>query len=138
VGSWPRSCVDLPAISGTFFPPVGAGAAGRKRSSVEGVGEKAAAVPRICIWESEGEAGDITCDIVDALEASMLYREAAPPVGSGPNYTRTQRSLRRGASGGPCWSSSAATTPEGKRPGQTISKGHKNYDLMLQLQLGIR
>jgi 1-phosphatidylinositol-4-phosphate 5-kinase len=94
-----------------------------------------AAVPRICIWESEGEAGDITCDIVDALEASMLYREAAAP---GPTYARTQRSVRRGPNPAPCWSSSAATTPEGKRPGQTISKGHKNYELMLQLQLGIR
>jgi len=38
----------------------------------------------------------------------------------------------------PRWASSAATTPESKRPGQTISKGHKNYELMLQLQLGIR
>jgi len=38
----------------------------------------------------------------------------------------------------PRWASSAATTPENKRPGQTISKGHKNYELMLQLQLGIR
>ncbi|KAI5339824.1 hypothetical protein L3X38_019096 [Prunus dulcis] len=27
---------------------------------------------------------------------------------------------------------------EPKKPGQTISKGHKNYDLMLNLQLGIR
>ncbi|CAL5418643.1 unnamed protein product [Camellia sinensis] len=27
---------------------------------------------------------------------------------------------------------------EVKKPGQTISKGHKNYDLMLNLQLGIR
>ncbi|OEL14495.1 Phosphatidylinositol 4-phosphate 5-kinase 1 [Dichanthelium oligosanthes] len=139
VGSWPGSCIDLPAISGTFFPPVGAGAAGtvRKRSSVEGVGEKAA--PRICIWESEGEAGDITCDIVDALEASMLYKESAAVAG-GAMYMRAlpQRSTRRAASGLPRWASSAATTPEGKRPGQTISKGHKNYELMLQLQLGIR
>uniref|UniRef100_A0A0E0KI02 Phosphatidylinositol 4-phosphate 5-kinase n=1 Tax=Oryza punctata TaxID=4537 RepID=A0A0E0KI02_ORYPU len=139
VGSWPRSCVDMPAISGTFFPPVGAGGGGavRKRSSVEGVGDKASAVPRICIWESEGEAGDITCDIVDALEASMLYREATT-VGGGVPYVRTQRSTRRVASGGTCWAPSAAATPEGKRPGQTISKGHKNYELMLQLQLGIR
>ncbi|XP_078444184.1 phosphatidylinositol 4-phosphate 5-kinase 1-like isoform X2 [Wolffia australiana] len=56
--------------------------------------------PRICIWESDDEAGDITCDIVDAL---LLY--APPPP---------------------------------KKPGQTISKGHKNYRLMLNLQLGIR
>ncbi|KAL6279251.1 hypothetical protein ACE6H2_016132 [Prunus campanulata] len=27
---------------------------------------------------------------------------------------------------------------EPKKPGHTISKGHKNYDLMLNLQLGIR
>ncbi|KAI3718728.1 hypothetical protein L6452_19610 [Arctium lappa] len=27
---------------------------------------------------------------------------------------------------------------EAKKPGQMISKGHKNYDLMLNLQLGIR
>ncbi|KAJ1293968.1 hypothetical protein BS78_01G110700 [Paspalum vaginatum] len=139
VGSWPGNCLDLPAISGTFFAPVGAAAPGavRKRSSVEGVGEKA--VPRICIWESEGEAGDITCDIVDALEASMLYKEAAAVAG-GATYMRAlpQRSTRRAASGLPRWASSAATTPEAKRPGQTISKGHRNYELMLQLQLGIR
>lgn len=28
--------------------------------------------------------------------------------------------------------------PEVKKQGETISKGHKNYDLMLNLQLGIR
>lgn len=138
VGSWPRNCVDLPAISGTFFPPMAAGGAGavRKRSSVEGVGEKA--LPRICIWESEGEAGDITCDIVDALEASMLYKEATAVGGAVTTYMRPPRTARRVASGGACWASSAGTTPEAKRPGQTISKGHKNYELMLQLQLGIR
>ncbi|KAI3496580.1 hypothetical protein L1887_38945 [Cichorium endivia] len=27
---------------------------------------------------------------------------------------------------------------EAKKPGQMISKGHKNYELMLNLQLGIR
>lgn len=35
-------------------------------------------------------------------------------------------------------SSSAWSTAEAKKPGQTISKGHKNYDLMLNLQSGIR
>jgi 1-phosphatidylinositol-4-phosphate 5-kinase len=97
----------------------------RKRSSVEGVGEKAP--PRICIWGSEGEAGDITCDIVDAHEASMLYKE----------YMRPPRTARHVTSGGTCRPSLAGNTPESKRPGQTISKGHKNYELMLQLQLGI-
>ncbi|KAJ0548722.1 putative 1-phosphatidylinositol-4-phosphate 5-kinase [Helianthus annuus] len=64
----------------------------KKRSSVD-YGSRGSlterAFPRICIWESDGEAGDITCDIM-------------------------------------------------KKPGQMISKGHKNYDLMLNLQLGIR
>ena len=31
---------------------------------------KSVIFPRICIWELDGEAGDITCDIV---EASMIY-----------------------------------------------------------------
>ena len=106
----------------------------RKRLSVDGK----CPAPRICIWECDGEAGDITCDIVDALEASMLYKEAAAVGGATYMRSRPQRSTRRAASGVPRWASSAATTPECKRPGQTISKGHKNYELMLQLQLGIR
>ncbi len=78
--------------------------------------------PRICIWESDGEAGDITCDIIDNVEASMFYRD-----GTGLDRDGF-RQFRRS----PCF------TGEAKKPGQTISKGHKNYDLMLNLQLGIR
>ncbi|GER38715.1 phosphatidylinositol-4-phosphate 5-kinase [Striga asiatica] len=74
------------------------------------------AFPRVCIWESDGEAGDITCDIVDNVEASVWYRDGL-------------RQFRRN----PCYVSG-----EVKKPGQTIAKGHKNYDLMLNLQLGIR
>ncbi|CAA0818482.1 Phosphatidylinositol 4-phosphate 5-kinase 1 [Striga hermonthica] len=81
------------------------------------------AFPRICIWESDGEAGDITCDIVDNVEASMLYRD-------GFLFDRDGlRQFRRN----PYYVSG-----EVKKPGQTIAKGHKNYDLMLNLQLGIR
>lgn len=98
----------------------------RKRSSVDGsrgsMGEKS--FPRICIWESDGEAGDITCDIVDNVEASMFYRD-----GSGMDCEGF-RQFRRNPSGFECG--------EAKKPGQTISKGHKNYDLMINLQLGIR
>lgn len=96
----------------------------RKRSSVDAssgrgsVNEKS--FPRICIWESDGEAGDITCDIIDNVEASMFYRDGR---------TRDPDEFRRH----PCCFST-----EVKRPGQTISKGHKNYELMLNLQLGIR
>lgn len=98
----------------------------KKRSSVDGsrgsLNERN--FPRICIWESDGEAGDITCDIIDNAEASMLYRDA---MGFGRDEIRQ---FRRN----PCCFNGG----EAKKPGQMISKGHKNYDLMLNLQLGIR
>ncbi|XP_041015971.1 phosphatidylinositol 4-phosphate 5-kinase 1-like isoform X2 [Juglans microcarpa x Juglans regia] len=97
----------------------------RKRSSVDGsrgsLTERS--FPRICIWESDGEAGDITCDIVDNVEASMFYWN-----GTGLDRDGIRQFQRR-----PC-----CFTGEAKKPGETISKGHKNYDLMLNLQLGIR
>ncbi|KAJ9146346.1 hypothetical protein P3X46_028625 [Hevea brasiliensis] len=93
----------------------------RKRSSVDGARGSNMNFPRICIWESDGEAGDITCDIIDTVEASMIYREGLDRDGI--------RQFRRG----PC-----CFNGEVKKPGETISKGHKNYDLMLNLQLGIR
>ncbi|XP_076893725.1 phosphatidylinositol 4-phosphate 5-kinase 1-like [Bidens hawaiensis] len=99
---------------------------GRKRSSVDGsrgsLTERS--FPRICIWESDGEAGDITCDIIDNAEATMLYRDS---MGLGGHEIRQ---FRRN----PCCFNGG----EAKKPGQMISKGHKNYDLMLNLQLGIR
>ncbi|KAL0326239.1 UNVERIFIED_CONTAM: Phosphatidylinositol 4-phosphate 5-kinase [Sesamum radiatum] len=96
---------------------------GKKRSSVDG-GMTERPFPRICIWESDGEAGDITCDIIDNVEASMLYRDGFPLNRDGIKQFRRN----------PCCFSGG----EVKKPGQTISKGHKNYDLMLNLQLGIR
>ncbi|KAI3689020.1 hypothetical protein L2E82_46968 [Cichorium intybus] len=98
----------------------------RKRSSVDGSRGSLTErnFPRICIWESDGEAGDITCDIIDNAEASMLYRDA---MGLGRDEIRQ---FRRN----PCCFNGG----EAKKPGQMISKGHKNYELMLNLQLGIR
>ncbi|XP_072974385.1 phosphatidylinositol 4-phosphate 5-kinase 1-like [Typha angustifolia] len=104
VGSWSRGG-DPKGLNGTFYP------ATKKRSSFE------KSLPKICIWESDGEAGDITCDIVDTVEASMLSWDLQP----------SQKTPR--------W---FPLLSEAKKPGQTISKGHKNYDLMLNLQLGIR
>lgn len=99
----------------------------RKRSSVDTVSGRGSvnekSFPRICIWESEGEAGDITCDIIDNVEASMFYRD-------GTVSDRDDGLLFRK---NPCCFPSDV-----KRPGQMISKGHKNYELMLNLQLGIR
>ncbi|GLT70872.1 hypothetical protein SLA2020_429250 [Shorea laevis] len=142
VGCWNKD-LKIQLLNGTFFPNGhgkeqclknnnGALLGGenltitmRKRSSVDGARGSLTdrSFPRICIWESDGEAGDITCDIVDNVEASMFYRD-------GTGFDRDGfRQFRRN----PC-----CFTGEAKKPGQTISKGHKNYDLMLNLQLGIR
>ncbi|XP_061339567.1 phosphatidylinositol 4-phosphate 5-kinase 1-like [Gastrolobium bilobum] len=118
-----QHCLSLKGNNGLLFGD-NFGVTMRKRSSVDGssrgsVNEKS--FPRICIWESEGEAGDITCDIIDNVEASMFYRDGTA--------SDSDELFRRN----PCCFSADV-----KRPGQTISKGHKNYDLMLNLQLGIR
>ena len=98
---------------------------GGKRSSVDG--RRSVTFPRICIWELDGEAGDITCDIVDNVEASMFYRDGSESENGGEGSCGVlQRS--------PCWSLDGDV----KKPGHTVSKGHKNYDLMVNLQLGIR
>ncbi|KAL8059733.1 hypothetical protein ABFX02_03G106000 [Erythranthe guttata] len=102
---------------------IGGGGVGKKRSSVDSGINTERAFPRICIWESDGEAGDITCDIIDNVEASMLYTNGFSLNRDGIKQFRRN----------PCFSGG-----EAKKPGQTISKGHKNYDLMLNLQLGIR
>lgn len=132
IGAWNinNKDVKLQQLNGTFYHGTNGKeqslmvTSSRKRSSVDGargsLNEKTMVFPRICIWESDGEAGDITCDIIDNVEASMIYRD----------FDRDGfKQFRKG----PCCFSG-----EIKKPGQTISKGHKNYDLMLNLQLGIR
>jgi len=125
VGCWNKD-LKLHQLDGTFYPGSGDNltVTMRKRSSVDS--SRASGVksfPRICIWESEGEAGDITCDIIDNV--SLLYRDG--------RESGSDRGLVKPFRRNPCCFSG-----EVKRPGQTISKGHKNYDLMLKLQLGIR
>lgn len=139
IGIWNKD-MKIQQLNGTFYPAFGKEHYFKgngplksdnftitmsKRSSVDdargSLSEKN--FPRICIWESDGEAGDITCDIIDNVEASMFYRG-----GTGLDRDET-RQFRRSPF---CFSS------EVKRPGQTISKGHKNYELMINLQLGIR
>ncbi|KAF6139495.1 hypothetical protein GIB67_005132 [Kingdonia uniflora] len=122
VGSWSKDFKQ-----GTFYPNSKDNfelSTTRKRSSVE----RNMNYPRICIWESDGEAGDITCDIIDNVEASMLYRDG---------MSKLEQSVEGGVMQ---WRNSPCYFPsdEAKKPGQTISKGHKNYELMLNLQLGIR
>ncbi|KAL9293586.1 putative 1-phosphatidylinositol-4-phosphate 5-kinase [Arabidopsis thaliana] len=72
--------------------------------------------PRICIWESDGEAGDITCDIINNVEASMIYRDRISVDRDGFRQFKKN----------PC-----CFNGEIKKPRETISKGHKKYDLML-------
>ena len=117
-----RVCGGGEDLKRVDLDPVGGG--GRKRSSVDG------SFPRICIWELDGEAGDITCDIVDNVEASMFYRNGSDDNGGGCEGNVQQQQLGRS----PC---SFVNCEVNKKQGQTISKGHKNYDLMLDLQLGI-
>ncbi|KDP20546.1 hypothetical protein JCGZ_04229 [Jatropha curcas] len=101
----------------------------RKRLSVD------ANFPRICIWELDGEAGDITCDIVDNVEASMSFDNSSKNGDGNCKESDNGRIVDTGqCQRSPCSSSDG----DFKKPGQTISKGHKNYDLMLNLQLGIR
>lgn len=120
-------------LNGTFYPGNNTGKEERfelsNKLAVKVFDEKSRGssmernLPRICIWESEGEAGDITCDIVDNLEASLLYKDATVLDRDGIKHFRRN----------PC-----CFSREVKKPGQMISKGHKHYDLMLNLQLGIR
>ncbi|XP_010527040.1 PREDICTED: phosphatidylinositol 4-phosphate 5-kinase 3 isoform X2 [Tarenaya hassleriana] len=101
--------------------------------------------PRICIWELDGDAGDITCDIVDNVEAASMYSQYTSESDTGDNTSGggESESLRS-----PLWSNREAVNVKRsprwldqgdvKKPGQTVTFGHKNYDLMLNLQLGIR
>lgn len=87
--------------------------------------------PRICIWESDGVAGDITCDIIDALQASLLYKDGTDAAAT---ESKEQKRIERQNS--TPWSFAGDDAP--KKPGRTITKDHKKYDLMRNLQLGIR
>ncbi|KAH9615971.1 hypothetical protein KSS87_020184 [Heliosperma pusillum] len=78
---------------------------------------KSNVLPKICIWESDGEAGDITCDIIDSVH---VFGDDFLMLDPKFNYN-------------PC-----CFIKEGIKQGQTIFKGHRNYDLMLRLQLSIR
>ncbi|KAL5076596.1 hypothetical protein RYX36_015580 [Vicia faba] len=127
VGNWNNRDVKMHLLNGTFYSGNGPlfgddfAITMRKRSSVEVEGEKN--FRKICIWESDGEAGDITCDIIDNV--SILNRIGSETMSDPQEIKQFQRN--------PC-----CFVSEVKRPGETISKGHKNYDLMLNLQLGIR
>ncbi|KAF8403638.1 hypothetical protein HHK36_011742 [Tetracentron sinense] len=80
---------------------------------------------RICNWEADG---DITSDIVDGN--LMVGRDGDGGLGSLKLEDVDLRGTRL--------QQIRMQPGEMKRQGVTISKGHKNYELMLNLQLGIR
>ncbi|WVZ23549.1 hypothetical protein V8G54_002093 [Vigna mungo] len=109
-----------------------------KRSSVDGC--RSVSFPRICIWELDGEAGDITCDIVHNAEASLFYRDgttASESENGGDDIIINNNNGCGVLQKSPCWSLDGSGG-EVKKPGQTVSRGHKSYDFILNLQLGIR
>ena len=116
---------DVPGGASCSYLPL------RKRLSVDGKFP----APRICIWECDGEAGDITCDIVAAPLSRSCSARAMPPPSPASLFRRMMRPPP-----------SRPRQPQGvveddvaaRRPGETISKGHRSYGLMLNLQLGIR
>uniref|UniRef100_A0A0D9X2F8 Phosphatidylinositol 4-phosphate 5-kinase n=1 Tax=Leersia perrieri TaxID=77586 RepID=A0A0D9X2F8_9ORYZ len=115
-------------------------AAGNSRGSTAAAGIRNSSggdrkYDKICIWESDG---DITCDIVDgaalasmggAMRSSVRVADGGGGEGLGvaPPSPAPATHVAR-------W----VPPREAKRQGETIAKGHKNYELMLNLQLGIR
>ncbi|PHU16899.1 Phosphatidylinositol 4-phosphate 5-kinase 4 [Capsicum chinense] len=138
-GSWGDSNSSKQEF-GTTGGTTGGGSGGQilRRSSVTmNVRERNVNLPRICIWESDGDAGDITCDIVDNREASSMF------VPKDEEEEDDDDDAESGSSeGDECGdfrkSPYHTEVVEMKKPGQPITKGHKNYDLVLSLQLGIR
>ncbi|RWW43483.1 hypothetical protein BHE74_00050844 [Ensete ventricosum] len=91
------------------------GAPGRGSSAAE------KSFPRICIWELDGEAGDITCDIIDTLEASMLYRDASTFDQSSATLIGTVQQRQN-----PC----CLSTHEVKKPAQLRELRPSDFDPM--------
>ena len=91
-------------------------------------------LPRICISESDGEAGDIICDIVDRREASSMFVPRNEEEEDEDDDDEEIESSEGDESGyfrkSPCHSEVVEMQP--------ITKGHKNYDLVVSLLLGIR
>ncbi|KAJ1686898.1 hypothetical protein LUZ63_018288 [Rhynchospora breviuscula] len=88
----------------------------------EGQGGKITEQPpqRICIWECEGEAGYITCDFVDSIGVKTQWSSSSN--GGGGNEDRDL-----------VWQKERS-----EKVGRIIREGHRDFELMRNLQLGIR
>ncbi|KAL9229109.1 hypothetical protein vseg_004616 [Gypsophila vaccaria] len=90
---------------------------------------KGGGLPRICIWEREGDCGDITCDIVDGRFMGFNYNS------NYNNISKFSRNINYNINN---VSSPCSYIKEAKKHGEAIFEGHRNYYLMLNLQLGLR
>ncbi|XP_038971796.1 phosphatidylinositol 4-phosphate 5-kinase 6 isoform X1 [Phoenix dactylifera] len=125
----PRRRASVDAAAGPTRRPNG------RTKTIIGVnsnGEAERGFEKICIWESDG---DITCDIVDGSSVvSGGGREEADDMMAGRRSVDVDpRVFRTPPPQQVRWSQKML-----RKQGETISKGHKNYELMLNLQLGIR
>uniref|UniRef100_A0A3Q7JT23 Uncharacterized protein n=1 Tax=Solanum lycopersicum TaxID=4081 RepID=A0A3Q7JT23_SOLLC len=68
-GDW-ETCYTSRSSKQEFSTGGGNGGQVLNRSSVR---KRNVNLPRTCIWESDGEVGDIICDIVDNREASSMF-----------------------------------------------------------------
>ncbi|CAN8287896.1 unnamed protein product [Cochlearia groenlandica] len=111
----------------------------QKLSSVETL-SKTTNFPRICISELEDMS---SCDNVEAGSMLSSYTSESDTSGCGEyEWARSPLLLENGGGGGGVMSlqQSPRWLDEGdcKKPGRTVTSEHKNYELMLNLQLGIR
>ncbi|CAM8974586.1 unnamed protein product [Rhodiola kirilowii] len=130
IGDWCKDGLDQQQLDGVYYSGIGVprGLGMGVSFHGEGLGKRLDGFssikefPRICVWESDGEDGDITCEIVDNSDVSMSLMDGKlSGVGNELMYF-----------------SPTCFGDEAKKPGEIIRKGHKNYDLMLSLQLGVR
>ncbi|XAR69158.1 1-phosphatidylinositol-4-phosphate 5-kinase [Bertholletia excelsa] len=75
------------------------------------------------------EGGDETTEIAPILEREYMQGVLISELVLNNSFSRSSKRAKR-------WQKRLAK--EIKRPGETIIKGHRSYDLMLSLQLGIR
>ncbi|KAF3782382.1 Phosphatidylinositol 4-phosphate 5-kinase 6 [Nymphaea thermarum] len=101
----------------------------RKNAVHTGSTEKA--FERMCIWETNGDI--INCDIVDGNPVPLSPLSQTGAETEGGLQQQEDFEWKFGGRQHKKWQ-----PREVKRQGETIAKGHKNYELMLNLQLGIR
>ncbi|KAG5386636.1 hypothetical protein IGI04_038106 [Brassica rapa subsp. trilocularis] len=106
----------------------------QKLSSVETL-SKNTNFPRICISELEDSN---TCDNVEAGSMLSPYTSESDTGDNEYEWARSPLLLESGGAMSSQQSPRWLDEGDVKKPGYTVTAGHKSYDLMLNLQLGIR